>query len=389
MSQYLKQYLLISALLFLTGCGFNPFGWLSPDKDDEKPAELVDFDEEVRLRRLWNVNIGSGQGDKYNRLKPAIEGDVIYAASNNGTVTALNLDNGDRQWLARLEYDITGGVSADNGMVLLGTENSSVIALDAETGDILWETEVSSEVLSAPATDGEVVVVQSVDGRLSGHDADDGSQIWIYENTVPALSLRGTSSPIIIEDFVIAAFGNGTVVSLAVDNGTLRWEERVAIPTGVSEIDRLVDIDGELLVTDNGQLLAPSYQGYFSAIDIVTGQTRWRIEDSSFNGASEGFGNIYLSDERGHIKAYRIGQDDLVWENDALDLRRPGAPVSFNNYVAVGDFEGYVHLMSQVDGRFVGRTRVDRDGIRAPMLASGNTLYVFGNSGELTALSVR
>jgi len=59
-----------------------------------------------------------------------------------------------------------------------------------------------------------------------------------------------------------------------------------------------------------------------------------------------------------------------------------------NNFVAVGDYEGYVHLMSQVDGRFVGRVRVDNKGIRAPMQSRGNTLYVFGNSGNLAALSV-
>jgi outer membrane protein assembly factor BamB len=56
--------------------------------------------------------------------------------------------------------------------------------------------------------------------------------------------------------------------------------------------------------------------------------------------------------------------------------------------VAIGDEEGYVHLLSQVDGRFVGRTKVDGDGVRARMLNQGNTLYVYGNSGKLVALRV-
>jgi len=163
----------------------------------------------------------------------------------------------------------------------------------------------------------------------------------------------------------------------------------VAVPTGTSEIDRMVDIDGDLFVTDNGLLLVPSYQGYLAAIDVVTGQTRWRIQESSANGASSGFGNIYIADERGHVKAYRVGEDDLVWNNEQLDLRDLTAPSSFNNYVAVGDFEGYLHLLSQVDGRFVGRIRVDSDGIRAPIQSRGNTLYVFGNGGNLSAYTVQ
>ena len=379
---------LIFLVPMITGCGWNPLSILSGDDNSEQPADLVDFDDEVSLRRQWSVNVGSGQGDKYNRLKPAIDGNVIFAASNNGQVVALNRENGNGIWRTQLDYDITGGVGVGGGRVLLGTENSIVVALDAENGNILWEIEVTSEVLSAPAANERVVVVQTIDGKLTGHNAETGEQIWIYENNVPALTLRGESSPLIIENFVLAAFGNGTVVSVATDNGTLRWEERVAIPTGTSEIDRMVDIDGDLFVSDAGLLLVPSYQGYLAAIDVVTGQIRWRVEESSANGASSGFGNIYISDERGHINAYQTGQDDSVWNNEDLDLRNITSPESFSNYVAVGDYEGYVHLLSQVDGRFVGRTRVDRKGIRASMQSRGNILYVYGNGGTLTAISV-
>jgi len=389
MAKLLRLVSLTFLLVLLAGCGWNPLSFWQSNKDEANPADLVNFDEEVRLRRQWSVNIGKGQGKTYNRIKPAIDGDIIYAASSNGNVYAINRESGSTIWRARLEAEITGGVGVGGELVLVGTINSGLIALDAATGEVAWQTTVSSEVLAAPATNGRIVVAQAVDGKLTGHDAETGEQIWIYESTVPALSLRGTSSPLIIENFVLAAFGNGSVISLALDNGTLRWEERVAIPTGTSEIDRMVDIDGDLFVSDQGMLLVPSFQGYLAAIDVVTGQTRWRVQESSASGASSGFGNIYISDERGHVKAYRTGQDDLVWSNEQLDLRNVTAPESFSNYVAVGDFEGYVHLLSQVDGRFVGRTRVDRNGIRASLQSRGNTLYVYGNGGNLSALTVQ
>ena len=389
MAKLLRLVSLTFLLLLLAGCGWNPLSFWQSNKDEAKPADLVNFDEEVRLRRQWSVNIGKGQGKTYNRIKPAIDGDIIYAASSNGNVYAINRESGSTIWRARLEAEITGGVGVGGDLVLVGTINSGLIALDVATGEVAWQTTVSSEVLAAPATNGRIVVAQSVDGKLTGHDAETGEQIWIYESTVPALSLRGTSSPLIIENFVLAAFGNGSVISLALDNGTLRWEERVAIPTGTSEIDRMVDIDGDLFVSDQGMLLVPSFQGYLAAIDVVTGQTRWRVQESSASGASSGFGNIYISDERGHVKAYRTGQDDLAWSNEQLDLRNVTAPESFSNYVAVGDFEGYVHLLSQVDGRFVGRTRVGRNGIRASLQSRGNTLYVYGNGGNLSALTVQ
>ena len=84
--------------------------------------------------------------------------------------------------------------------------------------------------------------------------------------------------------------------------------------------------------------------------------------------------------------AVQNNTERTVWENQDLRLRRVNSPVTINNYVAVADFEGYLHLLSQIDGRIVSRTRVDRAGVRGNILSDGDTLYVYGNSGRLVAL---
>ncbi len=387
----LRSSLVLGVVLgttLLTSCSM--FNFLRDEEDrDLDPMKLADFDEEVELRRLWSVNVGDGQGDKFNRLQPVLAGGRVYAASNDGRVVAVDAESGRTLWRQRIEDSITGGVGYGNNMVLLGSENSRVVALSAESGDVLWEATVSSEVLSAPATDGRVVVVQSVDDKLTGLNAATGEQVWLYESTAPDLSVRGTSAPRIVDDFVLAAFANGAVVSVALDNGTLRWEERVAVPTGSSELDRLVDIDGDIELNDDGVLLIPTYQGYLAAIDVVTGQTRWRVKESSNVGAGFGFGNVYAVNEGDIVRAYRTSQETPMWENELLLRRKLSSPLGFSNYVAVGDLDGYVHLLSQVDGRLVGRIKVDGDGIRGRMLNSGNTLYVYGNSGTLVAMRIQ
>ena len=54
----------------------------------------------------------------------------------------------------------------------------------------------------------------------------------------------------------------------------------------------------------------------------------------------------------------------------------------------MADFEGYVHLLSQADGHFVGRVRADGDGVRADMVTGNDMLYVYGNDGGLRAYRV-
>src|SRR5690606_199975 len=175
----------------------------SRDKS-EQPAELQRFDEQFRLQRVWSVNVGDGQGKLYNRLTPAVDGPNIYAAAADGTVMAIDKSNGRVLWRQRTGEDITGGVGAAAGMVLVGTRDARVIALNQTDGQRRWEARVSSEVLAAPQTDGRIVVAQTADGRLVALNAADGQQRWVYESIVPALSLRGSSKPLISGGVVVA-----------------------------------------------------------------------------------------------------------------------------------------------------------------------------------------
>jgi len=386
----LRSAALAAMLLGLSACSvWEPIANLFGDDDVEQPAELVDFTQELRLNRRWSVNVGDGQGDYYNLLSPAIDREFIYAAAANGTVVAVERASGDVVWRERLDdVEISGGVGAGSGMVLVGTREAQVIAMDQISGRELWRTSVTSEVVSAPQTNGAIVVLQTVDGKLIGLNAVTGVQAWIYETTIPALTLRGSSKPIIAGTAVIAGFANGMVAAVNASNGFLLWEERVAIPQGRYDIERVIDVDGDLLLVGN-TVYASSFQGNLMAFDVQSGRIVWGLEASSYHGLAQGFGNLYYTNDESHVIALRNNTDEVVWESNALRLRSVTAPRTLGNYVAVADFEGWLHLLSQVDGHFVSRVNVDGDGVRAPLVTDNDTIYAFGNSGRLTAYSIR
>jgi outer membrane protein assembly factor BamB len=60
-----------------------------------------------------------------------------------------------------------------------------------------------------------------------------------------------------------------------------------------------------------------------------------------------------------------------------------------SSYLAVEDYEGYLHLLSQVDGEFLARIRPDSSGARADMLSDGTVLYVYTNGGKLIAYDIK
>ena len=85
------------------------------------------------------------------------------------------------------------------------------------------------------------------------------------------------------------------------------------------------------------------------AFDVDSGRIVWGMEASSYHGLVRGFGNIYYCDDRSRIIAVRDNSNDIVWENEDLEFRSITAPIAIGNYVAVADFEGYIHLISQID----------------------------------------
>lgn len=377
----------LAVLVGLSGCETIGEWFDDEDYDPTAPVELADINETVVLDKRWSRSVGNGQGEGLYRLNPLLADGVIYAVSEEGELAAFDADSGKLRWESELEIPISGGVGKYRDSLLLGGADGLVMRLSAEDGSEIWRRPVTGEVLAAPQSNGEVVVAQAYDGKLMAFDYETGEKLWTFSNDVPVLTLRGTSTPIIYNDFVIAGFADGKVIAVSLDSGSVVWEARVAIAQGRSEIERIVDIDGTMAV-QGAELYVASYQGRIVALEMRAGRKLWQRNVSSVSGVSVGFGNVYVADEDGTVSAFLRNGQSIRWQNIELGYRELSRPTPIGSYVAVVDFEGYLHLLSQVDGVIVGRDRPDSDGARADMIAKGNILYVYGNSGELIAYDI-
>lgn len=368
--------------LFLVACSSTP--------KSNDPAPLTDFQESKRLKKVWSYSLGDGQEEAYYRFTPAIDGDEIYTLSMDGGVAALNKKTGKKRWKVFHELNISGGIGVAGDQLYLGTADGELVTLNRENGDILWRAEVNGEVLGAPAGDGRVVIVQTYSGLVHGFNAEDGKRLWTYTSQVPRLTMRGTSSPLIVRGVALVGFASGRLMAFNAENGSILWDQRISVPQGSTEIDRLVDIDGRLLLIENERIVVVNgYQGQVMAIDINSGRPLWAKDNSSYVGAAEALGNVYVVDAEGGVSAIAEGGQSIAWTQTVLARRRLTEPAVLSGVVAVGDFDGYLHLLGQLDGQLVGRSRVDSDGLRSPMLVDGRLLYVYGNSGKLVAYKIQ
>jgi outer membrane protein assembly factor BamB len=399
----------VLSVSLLAGCSW--FTWLpwvdDPDdeKDKDEPAKLVKFEHEIKLDRLWRAKIGEGLGKKYLRLEPAIVADRIIATDGYGHVEARDRFSGKRIWrtkthslregfISKMNFIdrtdpsfVGGGVGVGEGLALLGTTNGEVVALDVADGSLRWTAELGSEVLSTPSADGGLVFAQTIDGRLLALNVADGSTVWTYDNQVPILTLRGTSSPLVQSDIVFAGFANGKIIAFRTGNGEPIWEHRVMLPEGRSELERMVDIDAQPLMS-NGAIFISAYHGPTTSISARDGRPRWEQKVSSHLDLAEGYGQVYVVNEDDHIVAMDQESGEINWTQEDFENRVLTAPLAFSNYVLVGDDAGYLHVIAQRDGRHLGRRKLDRKGLRSDMIVEDSTVYVLDNSGGLHALEI-
>ncbi len=376
-----KCFCVVLSVLFiiqLSGCGDS-------DEDLFKPAELVSFDSSIELRTLWKRSVGKGINDQDIILHPVIAGSLLYVIDQKGLLLTLDKKTGEVLAKKKTGYAVSAGLATDLTRLFLATWNGDLVCLDLE-GKELWKVSLASEMLVPPVIEGDLLVAQTTDGKIHGLSVQNGKQNWLFDSVQPALTLRGTGAPLLLGGKVLAGLANGKVVALDASNGMRAWERQVAIPEGHSEIERLVDVKGRLLV--NGwRCYGVSYQGKVFALDIRSGALLWQEDFSSLNSVSFDSGKLFLSDSHGAVVSFDATSGALLWRQEKLSHRGLTSPMIDGNALVVGDAQGYLHWLSLKDGAFMARVKVGGDGIAAPALVNSGIVYVYGKSGKLAAYS--
>ena len=386
MSFLLRALLLATLAALLSSCQTTKEIIFRETSNAIKPNELEEFEARLKVEKLWSERIGKGSDEQYLKLTPVVLGERLYVADRYGRLVATTLATGKEEWeIHDKNVQYTGGPGGGDGLVLMGTGDGRVIAREADSGKVRWVAKVSSEVLAAPTAGNGVTVVRTGDGRLYGLNSSTGAELWVYERTVPTLTLRGVAPPVIDADVVMAGFDNGRFAAVSLKNGKMVWESPLAVPTGRSDLERMVDVDSAPVLVDTMAYVA-SFQGAVAALSIADGKILWTREVSSYEELSVGEDRVYVTDDKGSIWALDANTGTSLWKQEALANRFVTAPIFFDGHVVVADFEGYVHWLDAETGDFEYRERVTKENIIAPALNAGGILLVYSTTGQLVAM---
>jgi len=351
----------------------------------DPPNDLKEFKAKLNPKILWSLKLG---GSETFEFSPSIIGEEVYAASSDGSLAKIDLRIGKVIWKINTGEKLSGGVGVGPNEVTVGTSNGLLVAYDLNA-KLLWKTRLSSQVLSAPLIHEGLVIVRTSDNLIHGVNVKDGLKKWTFSRVGPPLSLRSSVGVVASDGVIYAGFPGGKLAAILENNGTLLWEISVAQPKGVTEIERASDITSSPVI-DRLNIYTVAYQGKISAVDRVNAGTLWSRDISSYTGMSIDGARIYLSHTGGAVYSLAIESGKTYWRQGDLLNRRLSTPLSMGDYVAVGDLEGYIHILDKETGAFLGRIRLDDEPVmrRLVEFETGKFLAQTRNGG-LYAIAIQ
>ncbi|MBN2648089.1 MAG: outer membrane protein assembly factor BamB [Thiotrichales bacterium] len=389
-ASFARALLVSSALVLLGGCS-------STIELQEPPKEPLN--SELTLAMQWTIKQSSMPNLDTRGLDIAQDDKVIFVANTQGYLTKL-LKQPQSRWTDQVVWEtqfdevLTAGPTLDEKFdrVLLGTAKGRLKAIDGQTGQLQWQQPLSSEVLGRPLLHKDVIFTRTVDGKVYALNRAEGSVIWVAEHQMPTLSLRGAPEIIANDNQVFVAWETGIVQALSRSSGELIWESRVAVPSGRTDLERMVDIQANLVLHD-GVLYALGFHGKMAAINPQNGNFIFVNELSGYRDFVIDDEAVYLVDENDVLYALDAKSGASLWRQESMKGRFIGDLAFYKDQLLLTDSWGYVHWVNKVQGTVSSRFKHSNDygdGNKIVRVrVDGEVIYLFDAEGQIRRYQVR
>jgi outer membrane protein assembly factor BamB len=229
--------------------------------------------------------------------------------------------------------------------------------------------------------------VRTGNQRITGLSAKDGGRLWLYERATPTLIVRSHAGVVIRNGLVYVGFAAGKLAAINLKSGIVVWESSVSQPRGNTELERISDITS-LPVVDEAQVCAVAFQGRLACFDAVQGGALWTRDVASDKGLALSGKALYVTDSDSNLVALDKNSGTTLWKNNQLLLRKVSVAYPLDDYLLLGDFEGYLHVLKSDDGSFVARNSTDGSAILVTPVTLGNGALIQTSDGELYSVAI-
>ena len=230
--------------------------------------------------------------------------------------------------------------------------------------------------------------VTTLDSRLIALSVADGKELWEYTGISDDASLVGAASAAANNDIAVPVFSSGEITALRVENGSVVWSDNLSNVRGLGGLSAITDIRA-LPVIDKGIVIAISFSGRLVAIDERTGTRIWQREISGSQTPWMAGNHLFVLSSDNQLIALGRETGSIRWITD-LPRFDDDEPLIFNGPVLAGGrlilagTDGKVFEIAPENGKILREWDAGST-ISVPPIVAGNTLFLLGRDGTLSA----
>ncbi|MDI2129036.1 PQQ-binding-like beta-propeller repeat protein [Yinghuangia seranimata] len=325
--------------------------------------------------------IGSGSSSSRLRWKveatngafgsPVVVDDVLYVATDEGAVFALDARTGRRNWSVTVGSSFLTTPTVADGTVFVGTGDKKVYALDANTGAGKWSFTTGGANYKPTVVGNGLVYVGSSDNLLYALAVSDGTKRW----TAPsARSGPPTSATLALNGNVLCANGYGFQAVDALTGGR-KWSRDASDSYVLTTV-------GPTVYTTDGLLSAV-------ALDVATGAEKWKYhvdgENPELSGMAVAGELVYLCGEKLWALDANSGAQRWTFVPDGHFRRAPTIGYGIAYVASEG---GYLYALNAATGAKLWSFRSEAHALIQCVPALTGELVYFGNPTGLYALNM-
>jgi outer membrane protein assembly factor BamB len=347
---------------------------------------------------------------------PTVQDGIIYVASRDGGVAAVNSSNQDVLWFYGMVTTSAGGLACgptstptaiyatpivDGGLVYVGTYGGQVLALSAlarsqnltfpqqRYGEWEWDCPLngakSNAIVAGLLVHEDAIYVSSSNGRVYSLDKEFGDLNW-ESKVLDETHKKLWTSPVIQGNTLYVNTYDGHVYALSLETGELlAWSFRAEAGFASSP------------VVYEDHIYGGSFDRYLYAIEIGSNVWMWKFPQEKPAGnwfwaspiVNEGI--VYAGCLDGKLYAIEAETGEELWEFDAASPIVT-SPVLMDNLLTIADESGtvYVFDVSAEFGDEAVPLRAISIGasVRSPFCAQNGLIYIRGEDNSIYVVDI-
>jgi outer membrane protein assembly factor BamB len=203
----------------------------------------------------------------------------------------------------------------------------------------------------------------------------------------------GVAAPAAGNGTVVAGYSTGELIAYRYENGRELWSDALARTSLSTSVGVLTDVDADPII-DRGRVFALGQGGRMAAYELVTGQRIWELNLAGISTPAVAGDWVFTLTDDAKLLCIARATGKVRWMTQLMRYRNEKkkkdqvfwtGPVLAGDRLWIANSRGEVHSASVADGRVVLAAEVGSPVTLAPVVAN-STLYVFDDSGKITAL---